>query len=75
MGSPMDAMIWIGTGLAALGILGLVWSAAIVIRARRAGLDEAALRARLARALPVNVAALLLSMLGLTCVIVGVILA
>jgi hypothetical protein len=39
-----------------------------------AGLDDAALRARLNRVLPVNVGALLLSMLGLMSVVVGVIL-
>lgn len=71
----MSVLIWIGAGLALLGVLGLLWSAAIVVRARRAGLDEAALRARMGRALPLNVGALLVSLLGLTCVVVGVILA
>jgi hypothetical protein len=71
----MVVLIWIGAGLALLGVLGLLWSAAIVVRARRAGLDEVALRARMGRALPLNVGALLVSLLGLTCVVVGVILA
>ncbi len=71
----MAVLIWIGAGLALLGVLGLVWSAVIVVRARRAGLDGAALRARMGQALPLNVGALLLSLLGLMCVVVGVVLA
>lgn len=68
----MDVLISIGAGLALLGVLGLVWSALIVVRARRARLDEAAFRARMARALPLNLGALLVSVLGLMCVVVGV---
>lgn len=71
----MAVLIWIGAGLALLGVLGLVGSAVMVVRARRAGLDEAALRARMGQALPLNVGALLLSLLGLMCVVVGVVLA
>ena len=67
-------MIWIGAALALLGVGGLAWSAVIVVRARRAGLDEAGLRARMARALPINLGALLLSVLGLMCVVTGVLL-
>lgn len=70
----MAVLIWIGAALALLGVLGLVWSAAIVVRARRAGLDEAGLRARMGRALPLNLGALLLSVLGLMCVVTGVLL-
>ena len=70
----MDVLIWIGAALALLGIAGLVWSALIVARARRAGLDEAAFKARMARALPINVGALFLSLLGLTAVVVGALL-
>lgn len=71
----MEALIWIGAAATLAGLAGIVWSVALVLRARRAGLDDAGLRARMARALPLNVGALLLSMLGLTCVVLGVILA
>lgn len=70
----MAVLIWIGAALALGGVAGLVWSAAIVVRARRAGLDEAGLRARMARALPLNLGALLVSLLGLACVVTGVLL-
>lgn len=70
----MEALIWIGAALAIAGLGGIVWSVVVVLRARRAGLADEALRARLARALPVNVAAFLLSVLGLLCVVTGVLL-
>ena len=68
----MDILIWIGATLTLLGLVGVVWSIVLVVRARRAGLDDAGLRARLQRALPVNLGALLLSMLGLMLVVTGV---
>ncbi len=69
----MDVLIWIGTAVALLGLVGIVWSGVIAFQARRAGLDDAALRARLQRALPINLGALLLSVLGCLLVILGVV--
>ncbi len=71
----MDVLIWIGTAVALLGLVGIVWSGVITFQARRAGLDDAALRARLQRALPINLGALLLSVLGCLLVILGVVFA
>jgi hypothetical protein len=71
----VDVLIWIGAGLTLLGLLGVIWSVVLVVRARRAGLDDAGLRQRLGRALPINVGAFMLSMLGLVMVVVGVVLA
>jgi hypothetical protein len=70
----MEWLVWIGAAVTLAGVAGLVWSLLIVVRARRAGLQDAALRARMGRALPINVGALLLSFLGLGCVVVGVVL-
>lgn len=70
----MEAVVWIGAALALVGLAGIAASVVMVVRARRAGLDDAGLRARLARALPVNVGALLLSILGLLLVLLGVLL-
>ena len=71
----MDILIWIGAAVTVLGFVGVVWSIVLMMRARRAGLDDAGMRQRLQTALPVNVGALLLSMLGLMLVVVGIILA
>jgi hypothetical protein len=71
----MDYLIWGGAGVTLVGLIGLVYSAVLVMRARLAGMDDAALRAAMQRALVWNVAALALSGLGLMMVVVGVILA
>jgi len=70
----MDGLIWGGAAVTLAGFGGIVYSILLVVRARRAGLEDAALRARLQQVLPVNIGALLLSMLGLMAVVVGVIL-
>lgn len=71
----MELLVWIGAAMTLLGLLGVIWSVVLVVRARRAGLEDAEFRARLQRALPVNIGAFLFSMLGLMLVIVGVVLA
>ncbi|RYG91710.1 hypothetical protein EU803_04405 [Loktanella sp. IMCC34160] len=70
----MELLVWIGAGISVIGLIGIVWSIFAVARARKAGLDDDALRARMSRILPINIGALLLSILGLLLVLVGVIL-
>lgn len=69
-----DVMIWAGAGISLLGLAGLIWCILRVARARRAGLSDDALRAEVAAVLPMNMAALFLSVIGLMLVVVGVIL-
>lgn len=69
-----DVMIWAGTALSLFGLAGLVWCIFRVARARRAKLDDAAMRDVLRTVLPMNMGALFLSVLGLMLVVVGVIL-
>ncbi len=71
----MEWLIWIGAALSILGLAGLLWSIAKVWSARRARLEDEALRAVLRRMMPVNMGALMLSTLGLMLVIVGIFLA
>lgn len=70
----MEGLIIIGAILSAIGLVVIVVSLLRVLRARRAGLDEAALRAAISRALPLNLGGFLLSVLGLAMVVVGVLL-
>ncbi len=70
----MQAMIGIGVVLTLAGVAGLVWSAVVAMRARRAQLDDATLRARLRRAVMLNMGALFLSVFGLMAVVIGVVL-
>ena len=71
----MGGLIWGGAALTLAGIVGLVVCIATVVRAKRAGLDDAAMKARLQRVVAWNLAALLTSALGLMAVILGVVLA
>ncbi len=71
----MEALVWIGTALTLAGIAGLIVCIVLAVRARRAGLEEAALRDRLRRIVVYNLGAVAVSALGLAAVLVGVILA
>ncbi len=67
-----DTVIWGGAGLSLIGLIGLVWCIIVVWRARRAALPDDEMRAVLKRVLPLNMGALLLSVLGLMLVVVGI---
>lgn len=68
-----DLMIWAGAAVSLLGLAGLVWCILRVARARRAGLDDDALRAVIQAVLPVNLGAMFLSIIGLMLIVVAVI--
>jgi hypothetical protein len=70
----MELLVWIGAAVTLAGLAGLVWCIVLVTRARSAGLDDAALKARLQKVVALNLGALLLSALGLMLVILGIIL-
>ena len=67
-----DMMVWAGAALSVIGLAGLILSILRVARARRTATSDDALRAEIQKALPLNLGALLLSVLGLMLVIVGV---
>ncbi len=71
----MEWLIYIGAVVAALGLVGLVVSMLRVIKAKRAGLDDEALKQAVAAAIPLNMGAFALSAVGLMMVVVGIILA
>ncbi|AHM05526.1 hypothetical protein roselon_03266 [Roseibacterium elongatum DSM 19469] len=71
----MEWMIWIGTALAVIGLIALGYCIVAAISAKRAGLPDDALRARLQRIVAINMGALLVSILGLMSVVLGVFLA
>ncbi|MEJ6746929.1 MAG: hypothetical protein QNK98_09310 [Yoonia sp.] len=71
----MGMLIWIGAALSVLGMIGIVASIVMVARAKKAKLDDAEMRARISKILPINMGALFVSMIGLMMVIVGIVLA
>ena len=70
----MQNLIWIGAIVTLLGLAGLIWCIFTVQKARRAGLDDDAMKARLQKVVAVNMGALFLSAIGLMMVVVGILL-
>jgi len=70
----MDMLIWIGACVSLVGLAGLVWCIFRVWKARKSGLDDAAMRDVVQKIMPVNTGALLLSVIGLMMVVLGVML-
>lgn len=66
-----DVIIWSGAVVSVIGLAGLFWSIIRVMRARKTAADDDALRAEIQKALPINLGALFLSVIGLMMVIVG----
>lgn len=67
-----DYILWSGTALAVVGMLGLVWCIVIVFRAKRAKLPDEELREAVKAVVPLNLGALFLSAIGLMMVIMGI---
>lgn len=70
----MEALVWIGAAISVIGLVGIVLSILKVNTARKEDLTDEELRARIQKALPLNLGAFMLSALGLACVVLGVIL-
>lgn len=68
----MGNLVWIGALVTLGGLLGLIWCIISVARARKAGLPEEALKARLQRAVVLNLGAMFLSVIGLMIVVIGI---
>ena len=68
----MEMLIWIGAAISVTGLGGLVYCILRVLKAKRAGLDDEALRAAVAKVVPLNLGALFLSVIGLMMVILGI---
>ena len=70
----MEILIWIGSILSLLGLVGLLWCIKTVLRAKKAAVSDEELRVSLQKVVPFNMAALFLSAVGLMLVILGIML-
>ena len=70
----MEILIWIGSILSLLGLVGLLWCIRTVLRAKKAAVSDEELRMSLQKVVPYNMAALFLSAIGLMLVILGIML-
>ncbi|MEY4873111.1 MAG: hypothetical protein RLZZ563_2441, partial [Pseudomonadota bacterium] len=67
-------VIWLGAALSMIGILGLLWCVVLALQARKSGLPDDQMKARLQHIVALNLGALAISALGLMAVIMGIIL-
>ena len=70
----MELLIWIGSILSILGLVGLFWCIKTVLKAKKNATSDEQLRDSLQQIVPLNMAALFLSAIGLMLVILGIIL-
>lgn len=68
----MDWLVLVGSVLAVIGLILLGYCIFSAMAAKRAGLDDAAMRVRLQKIVAINMGALLLSTIGLMTVVLGV---
>ena len=73
--TAISIFIWAGAALTLIGIGMLIWCILLAVRARKAGLDDAELKARLQKVVTLKLAALAVSAIGLMMVVFGVFLA
>lgn len=71
----MEVLVWVGAAISLAGLIGLLGCIAKVALAKRKNLSDEELRAEVQKVIPYNMGALLLSVLGLICVMVGLFLA
>lgn len=70
----MEILIWIGSILSILGLIGLLRCIKTVIKAKKLADSDEELRTSLQKVVPLNMAALFLSAIGLMLVILGIML-
>ncbi len=68
----MENLIWIGAVVTLWGLVGLIWCIVTVQKARKSGLDDAAMKERLQKVVALNMGALFLSAIGLMMVVLGI---
>lgn len=68
----MSWLVLVGSAVTLIGICLLGYCIYAAFSAKKSGLEDAAMRARLQNIVAINMGALLLSVLGLMCVVLGV---
>ena len=69
----MAVLIWGGAAVTLAGLALVIWCIVRIWSARKAGLDDEALRAQLQKIVPLNTGALFLSVIGLMLVGLGIV--
>ncbi len=69
----MDYLIWAGAAISIVGLFGIFYCIWLALKAKRANLPEDQMQVRLQRVVALNMAALLVSSIGLMMVVVGIV--
>ena len=70
----MELLIWIGSILSILGLVGLFLCIKTVLKAKKSAVSDEELRSSLQKVVPLNMASLFLSAIGLMLVVLGIML-
>ena len=70
----MELLIWIGSVLSIFGLVGLFWCIKTVLKAKKLAASDEELSISLQKVVPLNMAALFLSAIGLMLVVLGIML-
>ena len=73
-GVEMELLIWTGAILSILGLVGLFWCIKTVLKAKKSAISDEELRSSLQKVVPLNMASLFLSAIGLMLVVLGIML-
>ena len=73
-GVEMELLIWTGAILSILGLVGLFWCIKTVLKAKKSAVSDEELRGSLQKVVPLNMASLFLSAIGLMLVVLGIML-
>ena len=68
----MEVLIWIGAAVSFIGLAGIIFCVVTVARAKKDGLDDETMRARLQKVVVWNLASLFVSAIGLMMVVLGI---
>ncbi|AQS47711.1 hypothetical protein BMI91_02515 [Thioclava sediminum] len=68
----MENLIWAGAVVSVIGLFGILYCIVKVASAKRAGLPDEELRARLQKIIAINMGALFVSVIGLMMVVLGI---
>lgn len=70
----MEILVYIGAALGVLGLIGLVICMIRAARIKQGGMEEAEIQAAFQRLAALNMGALFLSVIGLMCIVMGMLL-
>ena len=70
----MEFLIWIGSILSIFGLVGFFWCIRTILKTKKLSTSDEELRSSLQKAVPLNMASLFLSAIGLMLVILGIML-